>query len=136
MFTVNRLKALATATAVATGTVLAIAVPASPAAATWNDGICTSQEICLWQNANRGGGKIDYFQFDTDFSNNKFIGTSTSVNDRVSSADSYEPYCYFHLFRDASYFNSVLTLDPFEYVADLSKIPGANDSASSTYDWC
>jgi hypothetical protein len=53
--------------------------------------VCENQEICPWQNANRGGGKIDYFQYDADFSNNTFLGTGTSVNDRISTANSYDP---------------------------------------------
>jgi hypothetical protein len=71
------------------------------------DGVCNTNELCLYWNADRGGAKLDLYLSDPNFSNDIFkgggAGNGANANNEPRSFRSYETSVYWRVWAGASY---------------------------------
>jgi hypothetical protein len=128
-------KALVAATVAlmgALGGTFAVAAPAS--AVTSEDGLIDFDELVLWRDTSFSGPLFDEFFGLSDYRTKNFIGTSTNLNDNVSSLANYDDVFSVNVFSNINCTGAPLTLNTIGgtlwFSSNLGSF-GLNDQLSS-----
>jgi hypothetical protein len=116
-------------------------VIAVPSASAHMDGLCAAGDYCGYENINYGGGYIDYYYEDDNYTNDRFWLTYNPrnhngpvVDNRLSSLSNYDAYNPLYLYRHPGFSDRKLTVPAGNPVNDSNLWPCCNDMLSS-HNW-
>ncbi|ANN20025.1 hypothetical protein SD37_33420 [Amycolatopsis orientalis] len=101
----------------------------APAQAGQLNGVCEDSEFCVYRDAYLSGGVADYEWGARDYSQWTFYGSSTTVNDNVSSVKNEGNILRVRIWEHANY--SGRLLDVINQNTEKWTLPGYDNTASS-----
>lgn len=101
-----------------------------PAGAATRNGMCEGTEVCVWRDAGKTGGTLEWQVDDLHYSNDNYWNTANSVHDSVSAVRNRGQSCNVRMYVDDNQLGSSFLLyrpstglSPYEDT-DLSTAPG------------
>ncbi|MER7459986.1 peptidase inhibitor family I36 protein [Micromonospora sp. NPDC126480] len=121
------------ASGVAAATALIALAGFSGAQPAWaNDGVCGSGDVCLYEDTSWSGGRWDDSGSVHNFTNERWWGTSRSINDAASSTENKYSWAIATLWEHSYNRGSKVSFGPGIRIGNLSDY-GMNNKASSNW---
>ncbi|MEV4768224.1 peptidase inhibitor family I36 protein [Micromonospora humida] len=117
---------------VVVATTAAIIVLTGASAATANDGVCGSGDVCLYEDTSWSGGRWDDSGSVSNFTNERWWGTSRSINDAASSAENKYSWAVATLWEHSFNRGSKVSFGPGIRIGNLGDY-GMNNKASANW---